>query len=212
MISGASTPDEMLAALMQGAGADIENLTLDFLSALNKGYSISSVAALINSENQAARNSGIWLLGEVSGEATELRDIAVGLSESSVPYHRYIFIIYLINSKLYDEEISGRAYNILEDSDIVVRAHAILWVANLGVDKFGSFLANFFNQASEHPCEFFESFEFSFNVDRKLRAVAIAAMMKCGKIIDEIELISVAEDSLTFDIIKKSNIKTMLLK
>jgi hypothetical protein len=159
------------------------------------GVDLQFLIELLASEVAKDRHRGAYYLGEALPCDEALIASTTKLADDALPYCRMMFVIYVLDCGLYNEEIAVGLANGLFDFNIKVRVATINWAIYATDDRF-----DYFAQLVEYglgamDSEYWQEPE----LKRALRGLSIARRLRDGESVDEIRKGTPEEDSYTFD-------------
>jgi hypothetical protein len=188
-----------LLRMMEGEESSNEDLDSPLQQRLfNKwrdGHHLDMLVKILQSDRTHERHSGAYYLGEAVPRGESIREPATRLADDPLPYCRKAFVVYMLNTGLYDDAIAAGLARCLPDSDFYVRLETINWAVYTTDERFAHF-SRVVESRSEAPnCETWSD---AF-LKRSVRALAIAECLRLGASVEEIRRKVSGEDSITFD-------------
>lgn len=191
-----SSPERILRNAMRGK-VDGDELN-DLLSAINRDLKSEWIRELLKSDCSSANSSGVFLLEEYVGDAISLYDVAIPLQSEIDPWKRRVFVGYVIKQDIFNEDIKNAMRKLLTDTDLYVRAWAIVWACTISDSAFNEFCASVFDNGLSKFYSDYVTLK-GRNTDREKRAIVFAYMVRSGRDIGEIEEALRFEDGFTFE-------------
>lgn len=183
----------------EASGESLENpLQQRLFDQWRDGLRLDPLIAFMKSGLTRERHSAAYYLGESVPRADSIRKLIVRFADDPLPYCRKAFVVYVLNTGIYDDEIAAGLARCLMDSDFHVRLDAINWAVFTTDERFEHFseLVRSGSQWLER-----DGWREPF-LKRAERALVIAERLRNGESAGSIRLSMREEDSISFDYIE----------